>query len=80
MAKDTWTGTIQDVAKYKSVETSDTLRMSYRPQSHAMSFDYTFKIWPNRESMALAIRMQQKRAHKSGDWLPIIKLKDNEGY
>lgn len=71
-------GTLQDVAKYKGYETDDTLRMSYR--ASGFGFDYYFKIWPSRNFMARAIRMQQKRAPHSTDWQPIIKLKENEGY
>ena len=42
--------------------------------------DYTFKIFPNRQSMAKCIRLQQKREYHQSDWKPIIPLKDNEGY
>jgi hypothetical protein len=42
--------------------------------------DYTFKEFPNRQSMAKCIRMQQKREHRQDDWKPIIPLTYGEGY
>ncbi len=45
-----------------------------------MFADYTFKIFPNRQSMAKCIRMQQKREYHQGDWRAIIPLTDGEGY
>lgn len=71
-------GTLEDVRRYKGYETDDTLKMSYRQSG--FGFDYYFKIWSSREFMARAIRMQQKRAPHGTDWMPIIKLQDNEGY
>lgn len=43
-------------------------------------FDYIYQVWPNRESMAQSIRMQEKRAFKQTDWNAIIKLSSGEGY
>ncbi len=40
----------------------------------------TFQTWPNRESMARSIRMQQSRAPKSDDWKACVALKDGEGF
>lgn len=40
----------------------------------------TYQVWPNRESMARSIRMQQQRASKSTDWKAVVRLKDTEGY
>lgn len=45
-----------------------------------VSWDYRYQVWPNRESMARSIRMQQKREHRQGDWKPLVKLSDGEGY
>lgn len=42
--------------------------------------DVTFQVWPNRESMARSIRMQQNRMHKSTDWVALVPLKDWEGF
>lgn len=42
--------------------------------------EVVIKIWPSRSFMALAIRMQEKRATKSTDWKALIKLELNEGY
>lgn len=42
--------------------------------------DRTFQVWPNRASMAKSIRMQQRRAHQSTDWHPLVKLGETEGY
>ena len=43
-------------------------------------WDNRYQVWPNRESMARSIRMQQKRAPHSSDWKPLVKLTDGEGY
>lgn len=43
-------------------------------------WDYHYQVWPNRESMARSIRMQQKREYRQGDWNPLVKLSDGEGY
>ena len=42
--------------------------------------DVTFQTWPNRASMAKSIRMQERRAPHMGDWRPVVKLSDGEGY
>lgn len=43
-------------------------------------WDYTYQIWPNRESMAKSIRMQEKRAPHPSNWKALEKLGDGEGY
>jgi hypothetical protein len=43
-------------------------------------WDYVYKIWSSRIVMARAIRMQQKRAWKSGDQKAVVPLSDGEGY
>lgn len=52
-------------------------RASYRPSGY---FDFTVKIWKNREAMASAIRKQQKRARHFLDWNACVSLTDGEGY
>jgi hypothetical protein len=42
--------------------------------------DNTYKIWPSREAMAHTIRMQERRERLPGDWHPLVKLGDGEGY
>ena len=42
--------------------------------------DYTFQVFPNRQSMAKCIRLQQKRASRPDDWKAIVPLTDGEGY
>jgi hypothetical protein len=51
-----------------------------RTAMKCISWDYICQVWPNRESMARSIRMQQKRAPRRGDWTAIVPLKDGEGY
>lgn len=43
-------------------------------------WNYIFQVWPNRESMAKSIRMQQKRAPRQDDWRALVPLNDIEGY
>jgi hypothetical protein len=43
-------------------------------------WDYTYQVWPNRESMAKSIRMQERRAAHPSDWKALIPLTDGEGY
>ncbi len=42
--------------------------------------DDVYKVWPSRKAMALTIRMQQKREPRPGDWRPLVKLADGEGF
>lgn len=42
--------------------------------------DTEFQVWPNRNSMARSIRMQQSRAANNRDWHACIPLTDGEGY
>jgi hypothetical protein len=49
-------------------------------QGYGMFPDYIFQVFPNRESMAKCIRMQEKRAPTQHDWKAVIKLSDGEGY
>ena len=39
----------------------------------------TYQTWPNRESMAMSIRMQQSGPPKPEHWKACVPLKDNEG-
>lgn len=41
---------------------------------------YTFQKWPNRQSLAKSIRMQQNRASRQDDWKAIVPLTLGEGY
>jgi hypothetical protein len=45
-----------------------------------MNFDVTYQVWPNRESMARSIRMQQRRAPHPSDWRAVVALTDGEGF
>lgn len=54
-------------------------RTAYRAGVGIFS-DYTFQTWPNRESMARSIRMQQRRASHATDWKAVQPLSDGEGY
>ncbi len=38
------------------------------------------QVWPSRQSMAVSVRMQQKRMPKWDDWKPLVPLTDGEGY
>jgi len=42
--------------------------------------DIQFQVWPNRESMARSIRMQQRGVNWSKAWKAVIPLTDGEGY
>lgn len=42
--------------------------------------DYVFQVFPNRQSMAKCIRMQEKRERHNSDWHAVVKLSDGEGY
>lgn len=62
--------------EYKPAHPERTAKKS----GSGLNFDVTFKEWPNRESMAKSIRMQQRREHHVSDWKACITLKDGEGY
>ncbi len=47
---------------------------------YGMFADYVFQVFPNRQSMAKCIRLQEKRASDSHDWHAVIKLSEGEGY
>ena len=48
---------------------------------HSASFGVNAcQVWPNRESMARSIRMQQQRAARPDDWRAVVPLGANEGY
>lgn len=51
-----------------------------RREGTGLSFDVTFKVWSNRPAMARAIRMQQKRERRPGDWSACVNLSETEGY
>jgi len=55
-------------------------RTAYRQCRGHLNFDYYLQVWPNRPSMAKSIRMQGKRQQTNFDWIPVVPLKDNEGY
>ena len=42
--------------------------------------DDTFQVWPNRESMARSIRMQERSADNRFRWRALVPLSDGEGY
>lgn len=50
-----------------------------RTAKKSVGFDVAYQVWPNRESMARSIRMQQRREYRQDDWRPIIPLTDGEG-
>jgi hypothetical protein len=54
-------------------------RSAYSSGPGAFS-DFTIQTWSNRESMARSVRMQQRRARRSGDWKPVQPLTNGEGY
>ena len=43
-------------------------------------FDVTYKVWPSRKVMAVAIRAQQRREPRPDDWKAVVPLSDGEGY
>lgn len=43
-------------------------RTAYRNASGHMNFDVVFREWPNRESMLMTIRMQERREPRLDDW------------
>jgi len=42
--------------------------------------DVEFQVWPNRQSMARSVRMQQQGEPRPDHWRPVVKLTDGEGY
>lgn len=49
--------------------------------SHGPLFsDIRYQVWPNRQSMARSVRMQQRREPRQDDWRPLVKLTDTEGF
>jgi hypothetical protein len=55
-------------------------RTAHKAAGGGLNFDRVYQVWPNRESMARSIRMQQSRAPHSGDWRACVALTDGEGY
>lgn len=55
-------------------------RAASKSAGGGMNFDVVVQWWPSRESMARTVRMQQKREYRFGDWNPVVKLADGEGY
>ena len=55
-------------------------RAASKSAGGGMNFDVVVQWWPSREAMARTVRMQQKRAGRSDDWRPVVKLSDGEGY
>jgi hypothetical protein len=54
-------------------------RTAYKMGSGTFA-DYIFQVFPNRQSMAKCIRLQEKRERHYSDWHAVIKLTDGEGY
>lgn len=54
-------------------------RTAYK-QAGAGSWDYVLCEFPNRESMALAIRLQEKRERRSTDYKAVQPLHTVEGF
>ena len=75
-----FTATLAEIVRLKTNknEAHDD-KVAYRPNG---DFDYTVKIFKDRESMAKAIRKQQETLAYpfKGQWTPLIALKNNEGY
>lgn len=44
--------------------------------------DVEFQVWPNRQSMARSIRMQERSPHNGlgGKWKALVPLTTGEGY
>jgi hypothetical protein len=59
-------------------------RTAYRESTAGLNSasygDRTYRVWSNRAAMARSIRMQERREPRMGDWRPIVKLSDGEGY
>ena len=54
-------------------------RTAYK-SGYGMFPDIIFQVFPNRQSMAKCIRLQQKREYRQNDWKAVVKLSDGEGY
>lgn len=67
-----WAVALQHVPKYPE--------RTARKDGTGMNFDVTYQVWPNRQSMAKSIRMQERRERHSDDWRACVKLSDGEGY
>lgn len=51
-----------------------------RKSGTGMNFDVTFQVWPNRQSMARSIRMQERSEPRQGNWKACLALTPGEGY
>ena len=51
-----------------------------RRNGTGLNFDVTFQTWPNRESMARSIRMQQRGETRPDHWRACVPLAPGEGY
>lgn len=49
-------------------------------RSSDMNFDVIFQVWPNRQKMVKAIRLQEQREPQFQDWKSVILLTPGEGY
>lgn len=54
-------------------------RTAYRVAATLGTDDF-YRVWPNRESMARTIRMQQQREARRDDWRPMVPLSTTEGF
>lgn len=54
-------------------------RSAYCTGAGAFS-DYTIQTWPNRESMARSIRMQERGVPRPGQWKAVQGLGPGEGF
>jgi len=51
-----------------------------RRSGSGLDMDTYFQVWPNRQSLAKSIGMQQKGATRSDRWRACVALTDGEGY
>lgn len=51
-----------------------------RTARRSLEWDVQYQVWPNRQSMARSIRMQEKREPRRGDWKAVVPLGVTEGY
>jgi len=65
------------VGRQSEVKMEHPERMSSRMLP---SWDLEFKTWSSRETLARAIRMQERREAHSMDWKAVIPLTPGEGY
>jgi hypothetical protein len=71
----------------KTIVMSFAAALEYQPE-HAertakrsmRSFDVQFQTWPNRQSMARSIRMQQRGESRPDHWRACVPLSAGEGY